>query len=378
MTGTTDVTVDGGRLIVVSNRLPLTLRRTGDGWRAESSSGGLATALGPCCRGPAGCGSVARRRPRRLRERKAELLRAGSESTATWRWISRRGGPALLRGLRQPDAVAALPPLPLALHFDATGWDAYVEANRRFRDAVLRESSPGDLRLGPRLPAHAPAADAARGRPRHRQSASSCTSPSPPPTCSASCPAGGDAARPAGRRPRRFPDPRRPAALPVLRCSASWASTAAWTAWRRTAASSRLEVLAHRHRPRGVRAGPPRGPAAQEALAGAPPPLHGPAGSCSRWTGSTTPRGSPTACAPSAACWSAHRLARQGGAGAGGGARRASASRMYESCAKQVNGLVGEINGEFGTAAWTPVVYIHRGRRARSWWRSTPRPTSAG
>ena len=36
-----------GRLLVVSNRLPLTLGRGADGWRAEDSAGGLATALGP-------------------------------------------------------------------------------------------------------------------------------------------------------------------------------------------------------------------------------------------------------------------------------------------------------------------------------------------
>ena len=36
-----------GRLIVVSNRLPLSLRRGPSGWVAEPSSGGLASALGP-------------------------------------------------------------------------------------------------------------------------------------------------------------------------------------------------------------------------------------------------------------------------------------------------------------------------------------------
>src|SRR6202043_210319 len=35
------------RLIVVSNRLPLTLRKTEGGWATERSSGGLATAMNP-------------------------------------------------------------------------------------------------------------------------------------------------------------------------------------------------------------------------------------------------------------------------------------------------------------------------------------------
>src|SRR3954469_23031237 len=35
------------RLIVVSNRLPVVLRRTDAGWAAERATGGLASALGP-------------------------------------------------------------------------------------------------------------------------------------------------------------------------------------------------------------------------------------------------------------------------------------------------------------------------------------------
>src|SRR5215204_4109240 len=35
------------RLVVVANRLPFTLKHEGEEWRAERSSGGLATAMGP-------------------------------------------------------------------------------------------------------------------------------------------------------------------------------------------------------------------------------------------------------------------------------------------------------------------------------------------
>src|SRR5690242_8781847 len=35
------------RLLVVSNRLPVTLTRETDGWRSTPSSGGLATAMNP-------------------------------------------------------------------------------------------------------------------------------------------------------------------------------------------------------------------------------------------------------------------------------------------------------------------------------------------
>src|SRR5260370_40183757 len=40
----------GARLIVVSNRLPLTLRKSDQGWVTERSSGGLASAMAPLLR----------------------------------------------------------------------------------------------------------------------------------------------------------------------------------------------------------------------------------------------------------------------------------------------------------------------------------------
>ena len=41
------ISTPAGRLIVVSNRLPFTVRRVGETWRTERSSGGLASALDP-------------------------------------------------------------------------------------------------------------------------------------------------------------------------------------------------------------------------------------------------------------------------------------------------------------------------------------------
>lgn len=37
----------GERVVVVSNRPPVTLLRAGEGWKMESSAGGLATAMNP-------------------------------------------------------------------------------------------------------------------------------------------------------------------------------------------------------------------------------------------------------------------------------------------------------------------------------------------
>jgi trehalose 6-phosphate synthase/phosphatase len=137
--------MDAGKLVVVSNRLPVTLRRAPDGgWRSARSSGGLATAMGP---------TVARTRgvwvgwpgdstdagdPGRLEE-----LR---------RWRDEHGYVAV----ELPGEVAArfyegyanqtLWPLfhqfPTRLQFDSTGWDAYVEANQRFCRALVEHLTP--------------------------------------------------------------------------------------------------------------------------------------------------------------------------------------------------------------------------------------------
>jgi trehalose 6-phosphate synthase/phosphatase len=133
------------RLIVVSNRLPLTLKRTADGFRAERSAGGLATAVEPFLKKLGGLwvgwpgddpGD-----PRR------EPLLAG--------WRERLG----LVAVDLPPEISAPFYLGYAnqtlwpvfhhfaesLQFDGRGWDAYVRANEIFRDAVLRELQDGDL-----------------------------------------------------------------------------------------------------------------------------------------------------------------------------------------------------------------------------------------
>jgi trehalose 6-phosphate synthase/phosphatase len=135
-----------GRLIVVSNRLPLTLRRAAEGWRAERSPGGLATALGPVLARFSGLwigwpGEA----PGDPDEDRKELL---------LRWEKRHGyvtvelPEALSRRFYQGYSNQTLWPLfhhfPSSLAYDPRGWDAYVEANQRFRDAVLARYRPGD------------------------------------------------------------------------------------------------------------------------------------------------------------------------------------------------------------------------------------------
>jgi trehalose 6-phosphate synthase/phosphatase len=136
-----------GRLIVVSNRLPFTLRRAGEAWRTERSSGGLASALDPVLKQTRGLwlgwpGDSTQG---------SDPVRA--EHLAGWR--SKHGYVAVelpadvARNFYEGYANQTLWPLfhnfPTNIEFDLAGWTAYVEANHRFRDAVLEVVRPGDM-----------------------------------------------------------------------------------------------------------------------------------------------------------------------------------------------------------------------------------------
>lgn len=135
------------RLLVISNRLPANLRATSNGWRTEKSSGGLATAMNPI------------------------LRRLGGE------WIGWPGESAGIGDVKRQEIVDAwkaedglvpveIPPevvdhfykgysnqtlwpvfhhFPSRMTFDPKGWEAYSSANMLFRDAVVSQYRAGDL-----------------------------------------------------------------------------------------------------------------------------------------------------------------------------------------------------------------------------------------
>ena len=135
------------RLIVVSNRLPHTLKRTGSGWKTEKSSGGLATALGPLLKRTSGLwvgwpgdnsGIVD--------EKRREVLSNWAEQE---RYVSVDLPPAVARGFYEGFSNQTLWPLfhhfPYVLRFDPGEWKDYVEANERFCEVVLKHLRPGDM-----------------------------------------------------------------------------------------------------------------------------------------------------------------------------------------------------------------------------------------
>src|SRR5262245_40915545 len=133
------------RLIVVSNRLPVTLRKTEEGWSTARSSGGLASAMNPLLKvrggewiGWAGDSSG---------EEDGERQKILEEWKRTEHCIAVEIPPAITAGSYEGFANQALWPVfhSFASHlkFDPKAYDAYVEANRLFCEAVARVYRPG-------------------------------------------------------------------------------------------------------------------------------------------------------------------------------------------------------------------------------------------
>jgi trehalose 6-phosphate synthase/phosphatase len=135
------------RLVVVSNRLPMTLRRTRDGWRAERSPGGLATTLAPILErqeaiwigwpGASADGDDAERR---------EIL---DRWALKERLIAVEIPREIVQGFYEGYANQTLWPLfhhfPARVAFNPQGWEAYGAANRIFLETLLEHVRDDDL-----------------------------------------------------------------------------------------------------------------------------------------------------------------------------------------------------------------------------------------
>ena len=137
-----------GRLVVVSNRLPFTLKRTtGEGWRTDKSTGGLATAMGPILKRTGGIWIG-------WSGDSSDPSDEGRQRTLK-RWAKRENYFAVdipaevAEGFYEGYSNQTLWPLfhqfPSLLNFRPEHWQAYIDANRRFRDVVLEHLQPGDI-----------------------------------------------------------------------------------------------------------------------------------------------------------------------------------------------------------------------------------------
>ncbi len=135
------------RLIVVSNRLPLTLRKTDGHWTTERSSGGLASAMNPLLRQGSGIwiGWAGNAEGNHEEERRAIL----QDWERNDRCIGVDVPPEISTRFYEGYANQTLWPVfhyfPSRLKFDPQDWEAYVEANRVFCRAVVDRYQPGDL-----------------------------------------------------------------------------------------------------------------------------------------------------------------------------------------------------------------------------------------
>jgi trehalose 6-phosphate synthase/phosphatase len=129
-----------GRLIVVSNRLPVTLVRNGDGWETHRSAGGLATAMDPILRRAGGIwiGWSG------MQQDPAAAAQIRSEQNC----VPVDLPPDIAEKYYEGYANNALWPLfhnfTSRLRFDAANWAAYRQANELFCTAVVNEFQAGD------------------------------------------------------------------------------------------------------------------------------------------------------------------------------------------------------------------------------------------
>ena len=199
-----------GRLLIVSNRLPVSVTRDSGALRISRSSGGLATGLGGVHAGlRERLAGLVGRRQRRAQRRRGEAARRSllRRALAGARPAQRRRGRPLLREVLQRRVVARPP-----LHDRPAAARGAGLRSVRAGEPPLRRGGGGELparrpHLGARLPADAGATDDPRADPRrpHR-----LFPPHPLPRLGRlpdpplpRAPAGRDAGRRPGRLPHR-------------------------------------------------------------------------------------------------------------------------------------------------------------------------------
>jgi trehalose 6-phosphate synthase/phosphatase len=135
------------RLIVVSNRLPFTLRRTEGHWITERSSGGLSSAMDPILRKKDGIwiGWAGTSEGKYDEERKSVLEDWAQKEQCFAVDLPQEIATGFYEGYSNQTLWPVFHNFPSQLKFDAKDWQAYVEANRIFAKAVVEHYRPNDV-----------------------------------------------------------------------------------------------------------------------------------------------------------------------------------------------------------------------------------------
>ncbi|HKK08343.1 MAG TPA: trehalose-6-phosphate synthase [Gemmatimonadota bacterium] len=137
----------GRRIVVASNRLPLVMESTEEGWEVEAGSGGLVTALAPVLRSTGGVwvGWPGLTGPldEAFREKLERVTRdAGYELEPVP--LSERERDDYYYGFSNEVLWPLLHDLQTLLRFDPDYWEAYRRVNRRFAAAMARVARVDD------------------------------------------------------------------------------------------------------------------------------------------------------------------------------------------------------------------------------------------
>src|SRR5437762_2993753 len=135
------------RLIVVSNGLPLTLRKADGHWTTERSSGGLASAMNPILRRHGGdwIGWAGTSGEEDKKERRSLLEDFAQKEQCFAVELPAEIVTGFYEGYSNQTLWPVFHNFPSQLKFDAKDWQAYVEANRIFADKVVERYKPNDL-----------------------------------------------------------------------------------------------------------------------------------------------------------------------------------------------------------------------------------------
>lgn len=142
-----NVNTNRQRVIVVSNRLPVSLKRGATLWQSKATSGGLATAMNPILERTDGIWIGWSGDTSGITDQSRNAII--KEWADKHRYFAVDLDQETAQGFYEGIANQALWPLfhhfPSLVRFESEDWKAYVRANEIFRDEILKYAQPDDL-----------------------------------------------------------------------------------------------------------------------------------------------------------------------------------------------------------------------------------------